>query len=751
MLKPYYKQILAVLSVVLFIVGIVLFLATISVHHYVKTVNENTIDQIKDVLDTRIKEVYDISFQMSSSIKLKELKYRMDIFSTKSILLTLDYQKTLENFNLYNSYVFLNFAVFLDNNYVIMPSSGQDLASFCHQFYDESLPDGYDVESFIEMLVKTSHGYSYNLMYRSPSGGDLVNQVIPYVKWLDSAREQKRVAVVVLIDARKINDLMAQSVSSERSVLCVVDDSNRIIASNRQLSQQESELIYQINDSDLIQMRAKNNFSAYSRSSSNMSWKYILLADEKESMQALRIMLILLVLICGACIVITFIVSIIIIYRNQNMLKPIVGMLENPKSNYNKKDVLQALKRNIDLMMEDKNRLNKELSQQEAVLREIYLNNFLKGDKVNYEGQLQVLSDIGTILPDGQCYVAILSVYTIPERNLDYNKIQEIKSLIAETIKPFSSDVISCSINSLETALIISARNENTNEFLELIYDFLEEILENKYDAYLLISVGGKYSGNNAIPLSFAEARLVSSTVMADDSKGILWYTNSPLQSMAYYYPPEIESQLVNAVRSGNRPLVERIIKDVFDTNLIEKQISYEFLIMFLNDFYGSIFKMIDGSDIDNPIQKEIYEYYSKNKSNIASMEFQQKFFKFVYKITESYDINKRSHNDKLINDIKHYIEEHFNDYDFTLNKLAEDFSLSSGYLSAFFREQTGVTFSAYLTGIKMKKAKEMILSTEKNVNEISLAVGYGSANTFCRAFKKYYGISPIEMRSIGR
>ena len=62
-------------------------------------------------------------------------------------------------------------------------------------------------------------------------------------------------------------------------------------------------------------------------------------------------------------------------------------------------------------------------------------------------------------------------------------------------------------------------------------------------------------------------------------------------------------------------------------------------------------------------------------------------------------------------------------------------------------KEKTGVNFSTYLENIRMSEAARMIKETDISLNELYISVGYNNANTFRRAFKKIYGVTPSSMR----
>lgn len=100
-----------------------------------------------------------------------------------------------------------------------------------------------------------------------------------------------------------------------------------------------------------------------------------------------------------------------------------------------------------------------------------------------------------------------------------------------------------------------------------------------------------------------------------------------------------------------------------------------------------------------------------------------------------------------LISTIEKYINENYADPSMGLNKISDEFQISESYFSHLFKEKKGVNFSTYLENIRLGEAARLIRETDISLNELYLSVGYNNANTFRRAFKKVYGITPSAMR----
>lgn len=79
--------------------------------------------------------------------------------------------------------------------------------------------------------------------------------------------------------------------------------------------------------------------------------------------------------------------------------------------------------------------------------------------------------------------------------------------------------------------------------------------------------------------------------------------------------------------------------------------------------------------------------------------------------------------------------------------ELAAQFAISETSLKNYFRGVFGENISIYLREIRMKKAAELLLSTQDSVSKTAEQVGYTNQSKFAAAFKKYFNAAPLEYK----
>nr|WP_321450672.1 AraC family transcriptional regulator [uncultured Carboxylicivirga sp.] len=102
---------------------------------------------------------------------------------------------------------------------------------------------------------------------------------------------------------------------------------------------------------------------------------------------------------------------------------------------------------------------------------------------------------------------------------------------------------------------------------------------------------------------------------------------------------------------------------------------------------------------------------------------------------------------EKLIQEARFHMRKNI-EKEIDLEKLAQDNCIGYSYFRKMFKKYTGISPHQYYLDLKLMRAKEMILTTDKSIKEISYDLGFQSIHYFSRLFKKKVGQNPSEIRS---
>ncbi|MCL6456416.1 MAG: AraC family transcriptional regulator, partial [Gorillibacterium sp.] len=103
--------------------------------------------------------------------------------------------------------------------------------------------------------------------------------------------------------------------------------------------------------------------------------------------------------------------------------------------------------------------------------------------------------------------------------------------------------------------------------------------------------------------------------------------------------------------------------------------------------------------------------------------------------------------NNMIVDKAIEYIDLNFAQKGLTLQEVAQKNHVSPNYLSYLFKKNTGYNLWEYVIKLRMEKSKRLILSTDLRRYEIADQVGYESPEHFSKIFKKYFGLSPSELK----
>jgi two-component system, response regulator YesN len=82
-----------------------------------------------------------------------------------------------------------------------------------------------------------------------------------------------------------------------------------------------------------------------------------------------------------------------------------------------------------------------------------------------------------------------------------------------------------------------------------------------------------------------------------------------------------------------------------------------------------------------------------------------------------------------------------------TIDKIAKEIHMNPTYFCEYFKNRTGETVLDYVTKARIEKSRELLLSTDLKIYDISQQVGYTDTKYFSKLFRKYFGEVPSKYK----
>lgn len=98
------------------------------------------------------------------------------------------------------------------------------------------------------------------------------------------------------------------------------------------------------------------------------------------------------------------------------------------------------------------------------------------------------------------------------------------------------------------------------------------------------------------------------------------------------------------------------------------------------------------------------------------------------------------------VRDARAYLTQNHN-LRITLDDLAARYSINKYHFQKLFKRHTGFTPNEYLISARLKRAKELLRTTDTPIGEIACEVGIENASHFINLFKAHEGITPKAYR----
>ncbi|MCL2058225.1 MAG: helix-turn-helix transcriptional regulator [Oscillospiraceae bacterium] len=325
---------------------------------------------------------------------------------------------------------------------------------------------------------------------------------------------------------------------------------------------------------------------------------------------------------------------------------------------------------------------------------------------------------------------------------------EEMTKTFAELLKADNFDAYGIEYKGFATC-IVCLRPEGTQDLeVTRVKELLtqgQNILYNRFLTSPRIAAGGVKKGHNGISDSYREAIAVMDymTLTGEDNGSIMEYSSIKARDAADVHEPSrltdlnrLTNQLASKNFTDAKGMVGDLIGGALD-NEYDKKYSNMIIYSIINAF-------IDGLSI---LQAEEIQGFENAASFILSSEsfsqLKSNANVLLEKLEDYYQNAPAKRSNDIISKIIIYIEENYDNTGLGVTQIACEFNMKVSFLSKFFKKKTGTGLLDHITNYRLDKVRQLLLNTDKTLNEIASQTGFISAGALIRTFKRYEGITP--------
>ena len=718
----------------------------------IKQSNISMLNQSKNVVDEQLQQIDHLSMQFATNRKLAAL------LELKEPLLGTDYidiASVIEELNSYTGNM-----DYLDGYYIYLKNSNyiitQDTLYKSDVYYDMVLkfkPSKY--EEWLDMLLSENYSSKYVPLISYDLTG-LEAYKTNFIQSIPLEYNQKpKGAMTISFKNKKITELISYIDISKGGFIYVENNDGDIITNlpknmNSENHIKSSELTK--NEGFFSKNIGGDEMIVTYITSKERGWKYVIALPSKLVLEKLNNFTLTTVKLFLITVLGGIIIASILAYRNSKPVFDIVKQLKqfNGDDSTLNKDTFSLINGSVSNLISTNNELQKDINNQKTLIHSALLDKLIRGQVYNEAEFLATSTYVGMDISKGKSIVLLLKVFNNDSTGINLNDeiISELnisKAIVRGVLtKYFIGNVFFHDTDQQTIAIILNYEALEVETLYTAIEALVMEVKRELVDTInLKVDFGGGEPYSNPLELWHSFEQAENALDNLDNEQPIVWSHNIEIESENYYYPLDLEQKLLNHTKLGDKVQVEKLLDFIYNENFVTRSLNSCKSYDVIKELKSTIRKILldhkDGNDINNNLREVIL----KNSHDINFKIVANAYYGLCDLILEQ----KGNSNLILMNKIKRYIETNYMDQNLCLCKVSSEFNLCEGYFSHLFKEQTDINFTDYLEKIRLDNASILLKNHDLNITEIAEMVGYNSAQSFRRAFKRLLGVSPTDVR----
>jgi YesN/AraC family two-component response regulator len=393
----------------------------------------------------------------------------------------------------------------------------------------------------------------------------------------------------------------------------------------------------------------------------------------------------------------------------------------------------------------------RSIVEKKSYLMEKNINDLLRNTEVLDDGHniSEIIVNKEFPLNNKWIITAVINIdgESYEQKHFEHRDIDLIKFSIKNVFLELESQSMKIIVNNLANmnqlfAVIAHVNKSQLRVDAEKLFAQLQNMMWKKMGVSLTFGISSAKNKLSAVSTNEAQEAFLQRIIHGKSN--LYFYDDIKILSANQFPTSELNMlrQFIERHDAGN---IEFLINDIFSDEQIKKyNVSYIRIIWVR--IISILLNVTNTSFTNDPKNMEKLVLNFEIFDSFHSMDELRSYLYMLVldciQMNVDIDINSRN---KIKMGIK-YIKDNYN-RDIAINELAEKFAISPNYFSTIFKRETGQTTLNFIKDIRLNKACEYLVKSNKSIVEISKEVGYEDSQYFFRVFKKATGQTPLQYR----
>ncbi|MFC0215502.1 helix-turn-helix domain-containing protein [Paenibacillus chartarius] len=767
---------LAVLLLPLIVSVFVYIVASRTLESQIHEANGSLLKQVREMMDSYFQAMERLNFELTWNVRMQELLYSNKYLSHPEEYNYDLYQISQDMRDYEKAYTFIDkFYTFLNRDQlVIWPSLVRD-GAYAYKLLHVSSGAGYD--AWLETLNRRDY-LDYLPLVRIDDSGVQHNTVALISSYTMDKNSSPATNVIMIDQDRILNSIRNVELFNKGHVF-ILSPQNEVLVSNSAVSltdalpfdrfTDELEPLYYWKIGDkryevTAIVSSRSGLKYVSMIPSNLYW------EKAELVRNLTIASAGVSLLGGALLMTFF------LRRNYNPLRNLMhavsGNADVPLPGAGNE--FQLLEQAIHRTFTKLDSMSAQIDRQRQLVRSHFIGRLLKGraDTAGIPIE-ESLAAFHMAFASDEFAVIVLAVE--PSEAFDERlshmdpaaKRMLLMFIVTNVVEELASqrnigyvaevdDVFACLVNLRQNG------EENRGEELMRIASEAQRFLAESYGIQLTLAVSGIHRTASGIAQAYVEALDALEYKLVMGSKEILSYEElqrrissaaGPESEVGYYYPLQVEQQLINYAKVGDFEKAKRTLDDIIEINFrrtpavsvpIARCLTLN-LVSTMIKTVSEIGSLQDSFLVQNPRRIErLTQFDTVQEMQRQTTEFLRQVCEYTAGLRQQHLQQSRQQAlDELVREVKELIGSRYSDPNLNISMIGHAFDMKPTYLSKLFKDHTGEGLLDCINKTRVEQAKRIMAEDGQSVTDAAGLVGFNDVNAFIRTFKKYEGITP--------